>query len=101
MQDRPHGSYALITGAYAALLAAVAHRVQHDPKLLTEVPPLRDLFLLGLASYQLSRLAAYDKVTSVFRLPFVQEGKGPLHPEGTQEEAKGSGIQLAIGQLVT
>jgi len=101
MQGRPHGSYALITGVYAALLGWAANRVSRDPELLIQSPPTRDLILLGLASFHLSRVVAYDKVTSVYRLPFVEEGKGPLHPEGTQEQARGSGMQLAIGQLLT
>ncbi len=101
MAERPHAAYAVIAAAFAALFALVAGRLRRDPEMLTETPPARDVFLLGLASFQLSRVITYDKVTSTFRLPFVEEGKGPQHPEGTQEQAKGSGLQLAIGQLLT
>jgi hypothetical protein len=101
MDERPHKAYALIVAAYLGLMGAVADRVRRDPTLLQEAPGTRDLFLLGLGSYQLSRFLTYDKVTSVFRLPFVEEGKGPVHPEGTREVAKGSGLRLAIGQLLT
>lgn len=101
MQERPHAAYAAIVAIFAALFGLVAGRLRRDAAVLNETPPTRDLLLLGLASFQLSRLATYDKVTSVFRLPFVEEGKGPQHPEGTQELAKGEGLQLAIGQLVT
>ncbi len=101
MDERPHKSYALISAAYLALLAAVADRVRRDPTLVAEAPGSRDLFLLGLSSFTLTRFATYDKVTSFLRLPFVQEGEGPLHPEGTQEVARGSDLRLAIGQLFT
>ena len=101
MDERPRRWHAAIMAVYAALFGAVANRISKDPELLAEAPPPRDRVLLGLASYQLSRLIAVDKVTSVFRQPFVEEGKGPLHPEGTREEATGSGRRLAIGQLLT
>lgn len=101
MQDHPFKSYTLLMAAYAALFGAVASRLRRDPSLLAQTPPPRDLVLLGLASYQLSRLINYDKVTSPLREPFVDLDKGPLHPEGTRGEAKGSGLRLVIGQLMT
>ncbi len=101
MPERPHAAYAAIMGFFAVMFGLVAGRLRRDQAMLSETPPTRDLVLLGLASFQLSRLVTYDKVTSVFRLPFVEEGKGPQHPEGTQEQAKGDGLQLAIGQLLT
>lgn len=99
--SRPHGAYALIVAVYLALLGGVAARVRRTPELLTETPPPRELFLLGLATYRLSRLLTYDRVTSVLRLPVVEEGRGTQHLEGTQEQAKGTGLQLALGQLFT
>ncbi len=101
MKNRPHTAYAFIVAVYLALFGGVAARICRDPKILTETPAPRDLALLGIATYRLSRLLAFDRVTSVFRLPFVEEGKGTQHLEGTQEQAKGSGLQLALGQLFT
>jgi hypothetical protein len=56
--------------------------------------------MIGVATYRLSRLITHDRVTSVFRLPFVEEGKGYEQIEGTQEQPKGRGLQLALGQLL-
>ncbi|MDP9372765.1 MAG: DUF1360 domain-containing protein [Chloroflexota bacterium] len=101
MEQRPHGAYALITGVYLAIFGAVAAAVGRNRKLSAETPPPRDLVLLGLATYRLTRILSADAVTSVVRQPFVEEGKGEEKIEGTQEQPKGSGLQRAIGQLVT
>lgn len=100
MQERPYTSYALLMAVYTALFGWVASRVGRS-QAPAEMPGPRDLFVLALASFQLSRLLTYDKVTSVIRAPFIESGQGPMHPEGTQEEATGSGLRLAIGQLFT
>jgi hypothetical protein len=101
MEDHPRKSYPFLMAAYASLFAIVASRLRRDPTLLAQTPAPRDLVLLGLASFQLTRLINYDKVTSPLRAPFVDLDKGPLHPEGTRGEAKGSGLQYSIGQLLT
>lgn len=59
------------------------------------------MLALGLATYRLSRLLTYERVTTVFRLPFVDPNRGPTRPEGTRGVPKGEGLQLALGQLFT
>jgi hypothetical protein len=100
MQKPPFGAYATIIGAYLSvfgLVAALARRKRALPK---ELPSGRDLAVIGIATYRLSRLITHDRVTSVLRQPFVESGKGEEQIEGTKEQPKGRGLQLAIGQLL-
>jgi hypothetical protein len=59
-----------------------------------------DVVLIGVASYKLSRLISKKKVTSFVRAPFTElEGKGG--PAELEERPRGSGLQRAIGELLT
>jgi hypothetical protein len=98
-QKPPHSAYALIIAVYLTFFSLVAALAGRQRKLPKQFPPGRDLLILGLATFRLSRLVAHDRVTSVFRLPFVEEGKGEEQIEGTKEQPKGRGFQLAVGQL--
>ncbi len=59
-----------------------------------------DLLLLGIATHKLSRIATKDLVTSPFRAPFVKFKKSAGAGE-VEEEARGDGIQEAVGDLIT
>ena len=93
---RPLGAYALIMGTFGALhlLATLRRR--------TSSIGLTDALLLTLASYQFGRTLAQDVVTAPFRTPFVErklveeDGK-----ETVKEVPAGSGLRLALGQLLT
>lgn len=97
----PHRDYALMTLLFNVLLAGHARRPmrnrdgRHEP-----IKPM-EFLLLSLATYRLSRLISYDKVTSWIRMPFVQEGEGPVQPEEVQEAPQGQGLRLAVAELVT
>ncbi len=58
-----------------------------------------DLTLLGLASYRMGRLAAYDKVTEPLREPFTE-----VQPDqtgaGETVVPQGAGVRRAIGELI-
>ncbi len=93
------GPYAALIGLFngAALATALAIRSSR-----AEVPQrvaAQDLALLGVATFKLSRLVAKDKVTSAVRAPFTryQEKGGPAELE---EEARGTGVRRALGELV-
>lgn len=60
----------------------------------------RDIVLFGIATHKLSRLIAKDRVTSPFRAPFARFKKEARGGE-LEEESRGSGLQRAIGDLVT
>ncbi|HEY2733186.1 MAG TPA: DUF1360 domain-containing protein, partial [Polyangiales bacterium] len=61
-------------------------------------PP--QLLLLGVSTFQLARLIAKDRVLAPLRAPFTKfqdsSSAGEVH-----EEARGVGLQRAIGELVT
>ena len=56
--------------------------------------------MLGIATHKLSRLITKDWVTSPFRAPFTKFKEADGVGEVT-EEARGTGMQQAIGELVT
>ena len=92
----PYGSYAVIMGVFAGLLAgagALGRLLDRDPQCQT---PL-DLVVLGLASFKAARTLARDEVTSFVRQPFV---RGEAH-SGEGEEPVEGGMAQAIGELVT
>ena len=61
---------------------------------------MRDIALLGIGTFKLSRLITKDKVTSWLRSPFTRyEGTG--RPSEVKEKPRGKGLQNAIGQLLT
>ena len=59
-----------------------------------------DLLLLGVATYKLSRLISKDSVTSVIRASFA-EFQGPAGLNEVNEQPRGSGVQHALGELLT
>jgi hypothetical protein len=94
---RPATAYATILSAFAAghLLAS----------LLGRLPPLRwlDVALLALATFRIGRVVATDEVTYPLRAPFVDaklkrpRGESPR----IEETPTGSGLRVAMGQLLT
>jgi uncharacterized protein DUF1360 len=98
-QERPLGSYAILTGVYGAGFAGslIALRAR-DYELPERLRP-RDVLLVGIATHKLSRLIAKDKVTSFIRAPFTryQEASGQGEVD---EEPCGHGMRLAIGELL-
>ena len=58
-----------------------------------------DLVLLGAATHKLSRLISKDKVTSPLRAPFTRY-RGPAGPGEVSEEPRGTGMRLALGELL-
>jgi ABC-type Fe3+-siderophore transport system permease subunit len=102
MYQFPYKWYAATVGVFLSIFGVLARRLTRNPHLLPETPPSRDLFLLGVATFRLSRMVTKDRVTAVFRLPFVYEGRGEEALEGTKEEPKAeAGWRQDIGQLIT
>jgi hypothetical protein len=100
MENRSYGAYSFITVVYLVFFTLLASLVRRTKGTTKEVAGA-DIFLLGLATYRLSRLISYDRVTQYLRFPFIEPGKGAEQIEGTREEPKGQGLQHAIGQLLT
>jgi Protein of unknown function (DUF1360) len=97
-EERPLGSYVLLTGAFGAALAgafAVAKRSGRE----VDRPGALDIALAGLATQKVSRLLAKDKVTSFLRAPFTRFEEPSGHGE-LSEEPRGSGMRYAVGELL-
>jgi hypothetical protein len=85
-------SYATLLGTFAVGLG-LASRLSRPER---ELRPI-DLASLGLATFKAARTISHDEVTSFLRQPFVVE---EAH-EGEDETPAGTGMQQAIGELVT
>lgn len=62
-----------------------------------------EFILLGLASFRLTRLLVFDKITEFIRRPFHEVIEEEL-PDGTIEEyikLKGNGVRRWIGELLS
>jgi hypothetical protein len=98
-EERPLGSYAILTGTYASALGgslvALRARRHELPQRFTAT----DVLLIGIASHKLSRLIAKDKVTSFLRAPFTRFQESSGHGE-VEEQPCGHGVRLAVGELL-
>jgi hypothetical protein len=96
---KPLGGYALLTLAFNGLLGAYVMDQARRGEQLPEHVPASDIVLMATATHKLSRLIAKDRVTSFPRAPFsrFQEDAGPSE---VSEEARGSGLQRAVGELL-
>ncbi|MEH7238312.1 DUF1360 domain-containing protein [Bacillus sp. JJ1562] len=59
--------------------------------------------LFGLASFRLTRLIVFDKITAFIRKPFIHEYE-ETDPDGTTAtyvEVKGKGLRAWIGELIS
>ena len=97
-EQRPLGSYAVLTGGFAALLAGSLGCAKASGRELDR-PSLADVVLAGLATQKVSRLLAKDKVTSFIRAPFTRFEEPSGHGE-LSEEPRGTGMRYAIGELL-
>ncbi len=98
-QERPLGSYAILTGAYGTIFTGSFIALRARGHQLPERLGAADLLLVGVATHKLSRLLAKDKVTSFLRAPFTQfqeaSGQGEV-----EEQPCGHGLRLAVGELL-
>jgi hypothetical protein len=97
-QHRPLLAYgvlvALFNAAFVAFLVLAGRRGR-----LPERYDTRDLVLLGVATFRLSRLLTKDRVTSGLRAPFTRFEDDTGHGE-VEESARGTGARRAIGELL-
>jgi hypothetical protein len=95
----PLAGYATLIGIFTSMVGALSWRAWRTERRLPERVPAGDLVLLAVATHKASRLIAKDRVTSVLRAPFTSlEGEGG--PGEVEEQARGSGLRLAIGELL-
>jgi hypothetical protein len=80
--------YAVLSGVYGGLLAAMAVTARGR-----EPVPREELPVLAAATFALSKLIVHEKVETWIRRPFVDEGSG--------RRPKGRRLRYAVGELLT
>lgn len=98
-EDRPLAAYSVLASVFlgAASAAAIAARRSRRP--LPARLGAADIVLIGAATQKLSRLVSKDSVTSFARAPFTRYEE-PGGPGEVNESPRGTGFQLAIGELL-
>ena len=96
---KPLLGYAVLTAAFNGAAAAYVAAQRRSGRRLPQSLPAGDYAVLTLATQKLSRLISKDRVTSFIRSPFTRY-TGEAGPSEVSEEARGSGLQLAIGELL-
>ncbi|MCP9496325.1 MAG: DUF1360 domain-containing protein [Pyrinomonadaceae bacterium MAG19_C2-C3] len=99
-EEMPLASYATLLGIYNTAFAALLLAANNSKRQLPERVGYADLMLLGVATYELSRIIAKDRVTSPLRAPFTEYVE-PAGESEVKEKVRGRGMQRAIGDLVT
>ena len=98
--ERPLGGFLAAVGTYGAVVATGALVARSRGVKLPERVAISDIALIAVATYKVSRLLSKDPVTSPFRAPFTRFA-GTTGPAELKEEVRGTGVQKAIGELVT
>jgi hypothetical protein len=97
--DRPLGGYAALLSVYGATGAALSLLVGRRKQRFQLTT--RDLALLSVATFKLSRVITRDPITSPLRAPFTTfEGAADI-PSEVKESVRGSGLRKAVGELIT
>jgi Protein of unknown function (DUF1360) len=98
-RERPLGGYAALLGSFTALSAGFGVWLHRSGRELPERVEGRDLALIAVATFKLSRIIARDRVTSAIRAPFSRF-QGDAGPSEVDEAARGQGLQRVVGELL-
>ncbi len=98
--DAPMGAYAGLVALFLAIFGAFLWLSRLSGRGLPREVAVRDLLLLGVATHKVTRLLALDWVTSFIRAPFSKYKESTGGGEVT-EMPRGSGLQRALGELLT
>lgn len=98
-EHKPLRGYAVLSLSFEAAVAAYVAAYRRSGHELPERLSAADLALLAAATHKLSRLIAKERVTSYIRAPFTRY-TGEAGPAEVSEEPRGTGLQLAIGELL-
>jgi hypothetical protein len=99
-ESRPLGGHVALVSVFAGAVATVAVAQRKSGRPLPERLPAEDLVLMSIGTYKLSRLIAKDRITSFMRAPFTRYKGESERPSEVSEEARGTGLQRAIGELL-
>jgi hypothetical protein len=99
-EDRPLGGYLAVIGIYSAVLAGLTALGRARGVKLPQRVGAGDLALIAVATHKVSRTISKDTVTSPLRAPFTRF-QGSSAPGELSEEVRGTGVQKAVGELIT
>jgi hypothetical protein len=97
-EHRPLAAYSVLTASFGAALAGAVLEAARRDKLPGQIG-YGDIVLTGVATHKLSRLIGKDRVTSFLRAPFTRYQEPAGHGE-LEEEPRGTGLRLALGELL-
>lgn len=97
-EHRPLGAYTVLTGAFNLAFAGALAAAAAQGRLPRRVG-IGDLLLFGTATHKLSRLISRSRATSFLRAPFTEYERPAGHGE-VDEKPRGSGVRLAVGELL-
>lgn len=96
---KPLGGYAILLLVFNGLVALIVAAFLKSRRRLPDEIPARDIALLSVGTFKLSRLITKDKVTAAVRAPFARY-QGDAGPAEVSEEARGTGLHRAVGELL-
>jgi hypothetical protein len=99
-EPMPLGGYAGLTAVWSGALATFVISRRRSGRPFPDRVPIGDLALLTAGTYKLSRLITKDRVMSFVRAPFTRYNGEADRPSEVNEEARGRGLQHAIGELL-
>lgn len=86
--------YAAINAVFFGLLAAIAAAARSGPERTAAAVDRRDLPMVALATFSLSKVIARERIGVWMREPFVERVDGQRRPRGRR-------LRHAVGELVT
>lgn len=99
-EEPPVVAYLGQTGLYNALFAGALLLAKRTGWTLPERAWLSDLLLIGVATFEPSRIVTRDEVTGAMRAPSTAY-QWPAGDCGLMEEPHGHGLRKAIGEPLT
>jgi hypothetical protein len=99
VDELPVRAYAALILVYCGVFGAAVWSAGRRGALPRRTSPA-DLALLAIATHRLTRLLTRDKVASPLRLPFTRY-EGSAGAGEVKERPRGTGLQRALGALVT
>ncbi len=100
-EPKPLGGYAMLLLTFNGGLALLGAVLAHSRRRLPERVAGKDLALMSVATFKLSRLITKDKVTATVRAPFTQYADDAGPAEVSERPRGASGLRRAVGELLT
>ena len=99
-EEKPLPAYLGLMALYNTFFAGLLVLATRSGRRLPERVGTGDMVLFAVATFRLSRIITRAKVTSTVRAPFT-EGEEAIGDAEVMGTPKGSGMRLAIGELLS